>query len=166
MLLDTRAATHDEASFELAVEAVASVVTRLGREGTRFEVRTTSGRTLGASVAGRRRATGSEARIMDELAVIGTTETAQLASATATLRPATRRGLLIAVVGTLSAPELDVIGGLGSPSAPLILIRTGAGPSAPRGLAVTVVDATRGLTRAWDEAMLARARRAAPAGSR
>jgi uncharacterized protein (DUF58 family) len=166
VLLDTRASTHDEASFELAVEAVASVVSRLSREGTRFEVRTTAGRTLGTSVAGRRRATGTEARIMDELAVIGTTEAAQLAGATSNLRPATRRGLLIAVVGTLSAPELDLLGGLGTPSAPLVLLRTGAGPSASSHLALTVVDATRGLSLAWDEAMLARARRAAPTGSR
>ena len=49
VLLDTRPGAHDDASFEAAVEATASVVARLVRSVLPVEVITTDGRTLGAT---------------------------------------------------------------------------------------------------------------------
>src|SRR5262245_20174681 len=70
VLLDTRPSAHDEASFEAAVEAVASVVSRLARSVLPIEVLTTDGRTLGVTGSGGRHGLGGEALIMDQLAVV------------------------------------------------------------------------------------------------
>ncbi len=64
IMLDTRAAAHDEQSFERAVEAAASIAAAIARTGRPFEVITSSGEPLGQSG---RRYLGS---VLDELAVI------------------------------------------------------------------------------------------------
>ena len=48
LMLDVRPATHDRASFERAVEAVASIATALDRAGRPFEVAWSTGTTVGA----------------------------------------------------------------------------------------------------------------------
>ena len=101
VLLDTRPGAHDEASFEAAVEATASVVARLVRSVLPVEVITTDGRTLGATGTGRRHGIGVEALIMDELAVVQPGGPDNLAAVARPLRAAQRRGLLVAVMGTL-----------------------------------------------------------------
>ena len=112
VLLDVRSSAHDRTSFELAVEAVASIVASLERDQRRFEVRTTAGERLGQR--GRRHV----ASIMDELAVIEPSEAPRLAPGGArpsavvavlgrprdgdllVLERLTRRGSMLAVVVT------------------------------------------------------------------
>ncbi len=64
VMLDTRAIAHNEASFEVAVEVTASIVTALARDSRPYEVITTAGDTLGQPG---RRYLGS---VLDELAVV------------------------------------------------------------------------------------------------
>jgi uncharacterized protein (DUF58 family) len=97
VLLDVRAATHDRASFELAVEAVASIVTSLERDQRRVEVRTTSGERLGQ--AGQRHL----ASLMDELAVIEPTGIGRLAPR------GTRPSAVVAVLGRPREGDLMVL---------------------------------------------------------
>ena len=47
-MLDVRPGAHDRASFERAVEAVASIATALDRAGRPFEVAWSTGTTIGA----------------------------------------------------------------------------------------------------------------------
>lgn len=151
VLLDTRADAHDDASFEAVVEAVASVVARLGREGTPFEVLTTDGRTLDTSV-------------MDHLAVIEPVAPHRLGHALASLRPGRRRGLLVAAMGALDPADLEAVAASGGPSAPLVLVLTRPTKLARRSPAVTLVDGSAGaFARSWDEAMLTRGHVAARA---
>ena len=161
VLLDTRPGAHDDASFEAAVEATASVVARLVRSALPVEVITTDGRTLGVAGAGRRHGIGVEALIMDELAVAATGGPDNLAAVARPLRPAQRRGLLIAVMGALSKPQLDTIAALGAPRAPLVLVTTTDQPIAPTrsSAGLVIVDGTmNAFAPAWDAAMVRRAR--------
>jgi uncharacterized protein (DUF58 family) len=64
VMLDVRPNAHDRTSFEIAVEAVASIVRALDREGRPVELMTSLGQTLGTP--GRRHL----ASVLDELAVV------------------------------------------------------------------------------------------------
>jgi uncharacterized protein (DUF58 family) len=97
VLLDVRSAAHNRESFELAVEAVASIVTSLERDQRRVEVRTTSGERLGQ--AGRRHL----ASLMDELAVIEPTGVGRLAPRGA------RPSAVVAVLGRPREGDLLVL---------------------------------------------------------
>ncbi len=168
VLLDTRPSAHDEASFEAAVEAAASVVARLARSVLPVEVITTDGRTLG--VTGRngrnpgRQGLGGEALIMDQLAVVEPSAPEHLAGVVRPLRPQVRRGLLVAVMGSLGPTDLDLVQALGARDAPVVLVRTrpddGRAPDPPRSSSgVIVVDGTAGgFADAWNTAMITRGR--------
>jgi uncharacterized protein (DUF58 family) len=171
VLLDTRPSAHDEASFEAAVEATASVVSRLARSVLPVEVLTTDGRTLGMTGAGGRHGVGGEALIMDQLAVVQARAPENLAGTVRPLRAQARRGLLVAVMGRLSRVDLDAVQGLGAPIAPLVLVKTrpdapdpaaAARPSAggvARASGIVVVDGAMGrFADAWNTAMVTRAR--------
>ncbi len=161
VLLDTRPSAHDEDSFEAAVEATASVVARLVRSGLPVEVLTTDGRTLGATGSGRRHGIGVEALLMDELAVVQPGGSDSLAGIARSLRAAQRRGMLVAVMGSLGGPVFDQVSALGAPSAPLVLVATRPGGDfAARATASLVtVDGTAGrFAIAWDAAMVTRSR--------
>jgi uncharacterized protein (DUF58 family) len=162
VLLDTRPGAHDEASFEAAVEAAASVVARLVRSVLPVEVITTDGRTLGATGTGRRRrGIGVEALIMDELAVVAPAGTDNLIGVARPLRAAQRRGLLVAVMGTLTKQQLDTMVALGRPGAPLVLVTTRPEPGTtarPSAGLVTVDGSADTFASAWDAAMVGRAR--------
>jgi uncharacterized protein (DUF58 family) len=171
VLLDTRPSAHDEASFEAAVEAVASVVSRLNRSVLPVEVLTTDGRTLGVTGAGGRHGVGGEALIMDQLAVVQPRGPENLSGVARPLRAQVRRGLLVAVMGTLGPVDTDIVHALGAPNAPLVLVRTRPDPPAerapghaPTGAStraggVIVVDGTMGrFAGTWNTAMVTRAR--------
>ncbi len=168
VLLDTRPSAHDEASFEAAVEAAASVVARLARSVLPVEVITTDGRTLGVTGTGGRHGLGGEALIMDQLAVVQPNAPEHLAGVVRPLRSQVRRGLLVAVMGTLARPDLDLVNALGAPNAPLVLVRTRGAEGADRGApaptgrssaGVIVVDGAAGrFVTSWDTAMLTRGR--------
>lgn len=165
VLLDTRPSAHDEASFEAAVEATASVVARLNRSVLPVEVRTTDGRTLGVTGAGRRHGLGGEALVMDQLAVVEPSAPEHLAAAVRPLRPQVRRGLLVVVTGTLHHPDREAVLALGAPNAPLVVVSTRPedGPPGPaagaRHSGVTMVDGREGAFAAsWNAAMVVRGR--------
>lgn len=154
VLLDTRADAHDDVSFEAAVEATASVVARLGREHLPFDLLTTDGRSFDAAV-------------MDHLAVIEPARPHGLGRALAPLRPGTRRGLLVAVMGALDPAGLEAVATLGGPSAPLTLVLTRPTELGRQAPAVAVVDGRAGeFARSWDEAMLSRGHARLRAGRR
>jgi uncharacterized protein (DUF58 family) len=159
VLLDTRPDAHDDASFEAAVEATASVVARLVRSVLPVQVITTDGRTLGVTGTGRRPGVGIEALIMDELAVVQRGGPDNLGAVARPLRASQRRGLLIAVMGTLTKAQRETMAALGAPGAPLVLVTTTATSGALRPSAgVVTVDGTMdAFAPAWDAAMVRRA---------
>jgi uncharacterized protein (DUF58 family) len=161
VLLDTRSGAHDDASFEAAVEATASVVARLVRSALPVQVITTDGRTLGATGAGRGPGLGIEAVIMDELAVVDRGGPDNIAGVARPLRAAQRRGLLVAVMGAMTKPQLDTIAALGASGAPLVLVTTATTPTVPQraSAGVILVDGRADeLVASWDAAMVRRAR--------
>jgi uncharacterized protein (DUF58 family) len=161
VLLDTRPDAHDEASFEAAVEATASVVARLVRSVLPVEVITTDGRSLGVTGTRGRHGIGVEALIMDELAVVAPGASNSFTAVARPLRAAQRRGLLVAVMGTLTPAENDAIAALGAPNAPLVLVTTRSAPGSPSRASAGVVTVDGGAGRfapAWDAAMVTRAR--------
>lgn len=166
VLLDTRPDAHDEASFEAAVEATASVVARLVRSVLPIEVITTDGRSLGVTGSRGRHGIGVEALIMDKLAVVQPGGTNSFTAVARPLRAAQRRGLLVAVMGTLAPAEHDAIAALGAPSAPLVLVTMRSAPGAQSRASAGVVTVDGGGGRfaaAWDAAMVTRARSGARA---
>ena len=149
VLLDVRSAAHDRSSFELAVEAVASIVTSLDRDQRQVEVRTTNGERLGQ--AGRRYV----ASLMDELAVIEPTGVGRLAPGRA--RPS-------AVVGVLGRPrdgDLLVLERLTSRRGMLAVVVTRPDGGQPVGLTTrrtvplqVIVTPDRPFPIAWNEAVI------------
>jgi hypothetical protein len=149
LLLDVRTSAHDRASFELAVEAIASLVTSLENDQRRVEVRTTSGERLGA--AGRRHL----ASVMDELAVIEPTGPPTIAPGNA------RPTAVIAVLGRPREGDVRVLERLTRGRALLAVVVTrpeGADPTAfatrrTVPLAVTVTP-DHPFPTAWNEAVI------------
>jgi uncharacterized protein (DUF58 family) len=144
VVLDVDELAYDADSFELAVEAVASVVARLVRLRRRVEVVTTTGEVLG---------TGGDARhdVIDRLATIGPAPDADLAGVLAGVRAHRQVDLVVAVVGTLTPRAADVLRSLGSVGVVVVLTRPGAVGAAP---GVVVVDASRApFAGAWNAAL-------------
>jgi uncharacterized protein (DUF58 family) len=149
VLLDVRSSAHDRASFELAVEAVASIATSLEHDQRRVEVRTTSGERLGQ--AGRRHL----ASLMDELSVIETTSVPRLAPGRA------RPSAVVAVLGQPRDGDLLVLERLTGRRGMLAVVVTrplGGQPAALATrrtvpLAVTVTS-ERPFPIAWNEAVI------------
>ena len=149
VLLDVRSAAHDRASFELAVEAVASIVTSLDRDQRRFEVRTTSGERLGQ--AGRRQL----ASLMDELAVIEPTGVGKLAPGGA------RPSAVVAVLGRPRDGDLLVLERLTRRRGMLAVVVTRPDGQEPPNLATrrtvplaVTVTPDRPFPIAWNEAVI------------
>jgi uncharacterized protein (DUF58 family) len=149
VLLDVRSSAHDRASFELAVEAVASIVTSLERDQRRVEVRTTSGERLGQ--AGRRHL----ASLMDELAVIETTGQPRLAPGRA------RPSAVVAVLGRPSAGDPFVLERLTGRRGMLAVVVTRPDGVQATALATrrivplsVIVTPERPLPIAWNEAVI------------
>jgi uncharacterized protein (DUF58 family) len=149
VMLDVRPATHDRASFERAVEAVASIATALDRAGRPFEVAWSTGTTIGG--AGRRHL----AYIMDELAVVEPHGAERL------LISATRRrsSALIAVTGRLLANDAASIGLLVRDgglliTAPMADEAAIVAPRARRYRSFAVPYDERPFANSWNEAVL------------
>ncbi|HEX6310032.1 MAG TPA: DUF58 domain-containing protein [Acidimicrobiia bacterium] len=106
VLLDVRPEAHDSASFEVAVEATASVVERLTRMRRRVEVITSAGQPLGRT----RRGGGSGAKgVADQLATIAPGGDDRLAAVLASLRVRRQAALVVAVLGTAGGAEIDAL---------------------------------------------------------
>ena len=104
VVLDVHPDGHDPESFEVAVGAVASIVTRLVRLQRRVEVATSAGEFLG---------TGGDPRhdVIDRLATVGPHSTDRLAIVLENLATHRRADLVIAVLGRVGP---DVVRALGS----------------------------------------------------
>jgi uncharacterized protein (DUF58 family) len=149
LMLDVRPATHDRASFERAVEVVASIATALDRAGRPFEVAWTTGMAVGAP--GRRHL----AYIMDELAIV------EPHGADRLLIASTRRrsSAVIAVTGRLLTHDAASLGLLVRDGGLLVTVPT-AEQTAPvasrarrfRSLAIPYDE--RPFTHSWNEAVL------------
>jgi uncharacterized protein (DUF58 family) len=149
VLLDVRSAAHDRVSFELAVEAVASIVTSLEHDQRRVEVRTTSGERLGQ--AGRRHL----ASLMDELAVIEPSDVARFAPGRA------RPSAVVAVLGRPRDGDLLVLERLTGRRGMLAVVVTRPEGVQPPALATrrtvplaVVVTPERPFPTAWNEAVI------------
>jgi uncharacterized protein (DUF58 family) len=149
VMLDVRSAAHDRTSFELAVEAVASIVTSLDRDQRQVEVRTTNGERLGQ--AGRRYV----ASLMDELAVIEPTGVGRLAPGRA------RPSAVVAVLGRPRDGDLLVLERLTGRRGMLAVVVTRPDGGQPVGLTTrrtvplqVIVTPDRPFPIAWNEAVI------------
>jgi uncharacterized protein (DUF58 family) len=150
VVLDVRPDAHDAQSFEVAVEAAASVTARLARLRQRVELITSAGAVLG---------TGGDPRhdVIDTLATVGPDERDQLASLFENLRAHRRVDLVVAVLGRVSAATLQGLGAFAGLD--VVVVLTQPASVAPRP-SLTVVDAsTTPFPIAWNET-LTRSRRA------
>jgi uncharacterized protein (DUF58 family) len=155
LVLDNRALAHRGASYEAAIEALASIAVRVGRAGRAVEILTTGGRRLGASGDGGLRVE----TLLDELAVLTPDDDGAIAAAVRRLRAPARRGMLVVVTG--AADDVGAFTTLAGPGAPVTLVSCG-GPLARVGGGLTVVDGRPGeLIASWNHAMASgrRARR-------
>lgn len=144
LVLDTRAGAHDEASFEAAVEAVASIATRLDADRAPVEVLTTDGQVLG------RPGPGTLELLLDRLAVVETTATDLLAEVGARLATRLGLGAFVAVSGAPDRALLDALAPLGI-RAIVTVVATRSGASLPQAHGFTVVDATeQPFATAWN----------------
>lgn len=135
LLLDTRRSAHDDASFEVAVEAIASIATRLDRDHAPVEVLTTAGQVLG------RPGPGTLELLLDRLAVVEATDADMLAAVGASLSTRLGLGAFVAATGAPDRALLDALAPLGT-RAVVTVVATRAGAPRPRLPRFTVVDAS------------------------
>ncbi|MFI5053276.1 MAG: DUF58 domain-containing protein, partial [Acidimicrobiia bacterium] len=105
LVLDVHHAAHDAESFEVAVEAAASVITRLVRLRRRVEVVTGAGELLG---------TGGDPRhdVIDRLATVSLQDGHRLASVLEQVRAHRRVDLVVAILGDLTPDTVRALGAL------------------------------------------------------
>jgi uncharacterized protein (DUF58 family) len=150
VVLDVRPGAHDRASFEVAVEAAASIVHALDREARPVELVTSLGKVLGAP--GRRHT----ATVLDELAVIEPHGLEQFGGPLARRRAAS----LVVVVGTLRPADTGALGMMTRAGGLLTIVTTRSteAPSLAPGRRVRPllvgVTPDRPFPVAWNEAVL------------
>ena len=151
LVLDNRSAGYRADDYEAAIEAVASIGVRLLRTGHGCEIVTTAGRRLGVGPGGH---TSSEARLLDELAMLEPADENERSGSLAEYRANVRRGLLVIVTG--APTDVERFLALAGPGAPVILVTTDPDHVAPTQ-AVTVLDGRpAAFVAAWDTAMTRR----------
>jgi uncharacterized protein (DUF58 family) len=157
VVLDVHTSAHDADSFEVAVEAAASVTERLVRLRRQVEVVTSAGQVLG---------TGGDARhdVIDALATVSLSDTDRLQGVLAGLRAHRRVDLVVVILGDVDPSALHALGALGGIGVVAVLTRPAAlAPSE----SLVVVDASRApFPNAWNQALTSSlgARHAARAG--
>lgn len=148
VVLDVRPAAHDAASFEIAVEATASVVDCLTRLRRRVEVLTSAGHALGSARSG----PGSE--VIDQLATIEPGGPDGLGGVLTALRTRRRSAFVVAVVGSIEERELGALGALTSHGTVVVVATGPEAVAGPSGRGLLVVDARRTpFPLAWNEAI-------------
>jgi uncharacterized protein (DUF58 family) len=146
LLLDTRMSAHDDASFEIAVEAIASLATRLSQDRAPVEVVTAGGQILS------RPGPGSLELLLDRLAVVEVVDSDMLAAVGARLASRLGLGAFVAVTGKPDRALLDALAPLGS-RATVTVVATRSGTRLARVPGLTVVDATnQPFPAAWNKA--------------
>jgi uncharacterized protein (DUF58 family) len=151
VLFDVRPHVHDASSFEVGVEATASVVARLVRLRRRVEVITSAGAVLG---------TGGDPRhdVIDRLATVGPDAADHLEVVAANLRAHRRADLVIAVLGTVDRDTRAALGALAG--IPMIAVLTRPASLRPSS-SLTIVDAsTTPFPVAWNRTLTAPTRTA------
>jgi uncharacterized protein (DUF58 family) len=144
VVLDVRSTTHDAASFEVAVEAAASVTARLARARRRVELITSAGEVLG---------TGGDPRhdVIDVLATVGPDDRDRLVTVLEQLRVQRRVDLVVAVLGRVTpdaARALATFGGIG-----VVLVHTQPAVVEAHASAVVVDASTAPFATAWNQAL-------------
>jgi len=131
ILLDTRAVAHrgdgPASSFEWAVSAAASVGTHLVRHGYAVRLLTDAGTGISGTAQDTTANSGDvEGLLLDGLAVLTQSTTADLGPAGAELRRGGSDGLLVAVLGELSADEAESLSRMrhGTTTAVAVLLDT------------------------------------------
>jgi uncharacterized protein (DUF58 family) len=144
VVLDVHTSAHDLDSFEIAVEAAASVTERLVRLRRQVEVVTSAGQLLG---------TGGDARhdVIDALATVSLDDTDRLSGVLAGLRAHRRVDLVVVILGDVDPTTLHALGALGGIGVIAVLTRPAAiAPSQ----SLVVVDASRApFPAAWNQAL-------------
>jgi uncharacterized protein (DUF58 family) len=157
VVLDVQPGAHDAASFEVAVEAAASVTARLARLRRRVELVTSAGEVLG---------TGGDPRhdVIDALATVGPDERDRLAPVFEQLRSQRRVDLVVAVLGRVAPHTLHALGTFGGIGVVVVLTQPAAVTPHP---SVVVVDASSApFATAWNETLAGTARRRRPSAAR
>ncbi|MGW4467935.1 DUF58 domain-containing protein [Micromonospora sp. NBC_01796] len=110
VVLDTRASAHrgegPTASFEWAVSAAASVAVHLRQSGYKLRLVTGSGMDADANEG------GGEGLLLDHLADVRLSQRGDVATLVERVRQRSDGGLIIAILGTLSTAEAEVLAGL------------------------------------------------------
>jgi uncharacterized protein (DUF58 family) len=141
ILFDTRDAVHDEASFEVAVEAVASIAASLDRGHQPPEVVTSAGERM------RRPGSGALDAVLDRLAVVEPSATDHLGPVTAALRSRLGVGGVVVVTG---APDRAVVDAAAALRGRRVVTIVASGPSTVATGAIPLVDASaRPFPAAW-----------------
>jgi uncharacterized protein (DUF58 family) len=157
VLLDVRATSHSEATFEAAVSAAASILLASFQNGALVRLATSDGTDSGIA-AGH----GHFEAILEHLAVVETGPAGAMPSVVAGLRRAGNGGGLAVVTTTaVAAADLELLAGLHARFDTLTIVlveRRGhsvpAAAGARRGGATLLrVPADRGFAAAWNQAM-------------
>jgi len=144
VVLDVQPRAHDAASFEIAVEAAASVTARLARLRRRVELVTSAGELLG---------TGGDPRhdVIDALATVGPDDRDRLAHVFEQLRAHRRVDLVVAVLGRVAPDTLRALGTFGGIGVVVVLTQPAAVSPHP---SVVVVDASSTpFATAWNDTL-------------
>lgn len=145
LLLDTRMSVHDDASFEIAVEAIASLATRLSQDHAPVEVVTAGGQVLS------RPGPGTLELLLDRLAVVEVSDSDMLAAVGARLATRLGLGAFVAVTGAPDRALLDALAPLGS-RAVVTVVATRSRIRLARVPGFTFVDATtKPFPAAWNQ---------------
>jgi uncharacterized protein (DUF58 family) len=149
VVLDNRAGSYRGPSYEAAIEAMASIGSRLLQSTRACEIITTGGVRLGVSHLG---GLSSESRLLDELAMLTPDADSPPAASVAALRSDVRRGRMLIITG--EPPDLAWFATLAGPGAPVTIVSCGAVlPATSNG--VTVIDGRPGaLVGAWNVAAI------------
>lgn len=149
ILLDVREGSHDRASFEIAIEATASIATALEGTGRPFQVVTTAARRL--DVAGRR----GLGALLDALAELEAGGPDQL---TAAALPTPTVPVLVAILGRPRARDLHALDLLVTARGTLTVVATHPGATVvPPGTTPTVwcgVTDEQPFPDAWNGAVI------------
>jgi uncharacterized protein (DUF58 family) len=140
LLLDTRAHAHDEATFETAVEVVASLAVSLRRAHAPIETLTAKGEMLGRPGA------GAVEVLLEQLAVVEAGAPDYLLPVVAGLRDRLGIGTVVGVTGHLDRVFADALALL----RPRCLVTVVATGSTPVHAAVPVVDASTDFAGVWN----------------
>jgi uncharacterized protein (DUF58 family) len=148
VVLDTRPEAHRGSSFEIAVEATASIVDRLTRMRRRIDVSTSDGAPLTSP-----RSRDSWA-VMDRLATIEPDGSDRFAAVLASHGTHRTAALVVAVAGSLTAADASTLAAL-TFHGTVILVATRPGNYAQLGRSgIVVVDASSTSFRiAWNQAL-------------